>query len=217
MKLSLRTYWRSSSTWRVRIALHWKGLDYEAVPVHLVRDGGEQHRAEHSALNPMEQIPVLLVDGQPLAQSVALVEFLEEVAPTPPLLPAAPLDRARVRQLVEVVNAGIQPLQNLSVLQALEGNYGVTKEGRSAWSRHWIHRGFVALEEHVGRWAGRYSFGDAVTLADLYLVPQLYNARRFAVDLAPFPTLLRVEEALSQLPAFVAAHPDNQPDAPKPD
>ncbi len=214
MKLELRTYWRSSSTWRVRIALHWKGLEYEATPVHLVRDGGEQHGPEHRALNPMEQVPVLLVDGEPLAQSVALVEFLEELVPTPPLLPSAPLDRARVRQMVEIVNAGIQPLQNLSVLQALEGNYGLTGEARGAWARHWIHKGFLALEEFATRWSGRYALGDAVTLADLYLVPQLYNARRFGVDLTPFPTLLRVEEALSPLPAFVAAHPDNQPDAP---
>jgi len=214
MGLILRGYWRSSSTWRVRIALNWKGLSYETLPVHLVEDGGQQHSAEHRALNPMREVPVLMVDGQSLAQSVAILEYLEEAHPEPALLPTDPIDRARVRQLTEVINAGIQPIQNLRVMQRLGREFAFEKDQQQAWSGGWIEQGFQALESLVKAHGGRYSVGDEVSFADLCLVPQLYNARRFDVDLGAYPTLRAIEHRLNELPAFAHAHPDQQPDAP---
>ena len=213
MSLVLRSYWRSSCSWRVRIALNWKQLPYDVVPVHLVADGGHQHTEEHRALNPMRELPVLLVDGEPLAQSVAILEYLEETHPEPALLPNTPLDRARVRQMTEIVNSGIQPVQNLRVMQRLGREYELPRTDQVGWSRDWIAQGLTALEKLVSEHGGRYSFGDAVSFADLRLVPQLYNARRFNVDMSAFPTLTAVESELVSLPAFVAAHPDQQPDA----
>ena len=213
MELALYGYFRSSSSWRVRIALAWKGLAWEDRPVHLLRGGGEQHRPEHRALNPMEQVPVLVVDGEPVAQSVAILELLEELAPAPALLPSAPLDRARVRQMVETVNSGIQPIQNLRVMQQLGERFGADAVGQQAWSRGFIAEGFAALEELVGRFGGAFCFGDAVSLADVMLVPQLFNARRFHVGLAAYPRLLAVEAALLGLPAFHDTRPEAQPDA----
>lgn len=213
MSRVLLGYWRSSSSWRVRIALHWKGLSFDNVPVHLVADGGRQHTPEHRAVNPMRQVPVLLDDGRPLTQSVAILEYLEECHPEPPLLPADPWSRARVRQLTEVINSGIQPIQNLSVMQRLKGEFAMEPDQVKAWSRGWIEQGFVALEALVSQVGGKYCVGDAVSFADLALVPQIYNARRFAVDLAPFPTLTAIEARLEALPAFQQAHPSVQPDA----
>lgn len=213
MALVLRSYWRSSSSWRVRIALHWKGLSFDNVAVHLVADGGRQHSADHRAVNPMREVPVLLADGVPLAQSVAILEYIEEVHPTPPLMPADPIARARVRQLTEIVNSGIQPIQNLRVMQRLGREFGMEKPQQVLWSRGWIDFGFAALNSLVGQHGGQYSVGDTVTFADLCLVPQLYNARRFSVDLSAYPHLLEVESRLVELPAFVAADPSQQPDA----
>jgi len=178
-----------------------------------VADGGHQHTDEHRALNPMRELPVLLVEGQPLAQSVAILEYLEETHPEPPLLPKSSLDRARVRQMTEVVNSGIQPIQNLRVMQRLGREYELPRTDQVRWSRDWIAQGLSALEKLVSEHGGRYSFGDAVSFADLCLVPQLYNARRFDVDMTAFPVLTAVEAELASLPAFVAAHPDQQPDA----
>ncbi len=213
MSLVLRGYWRSSCSWRVRIALNWKGLPYDTVPVHLVADGGQQHGEAHRRVNPMREVPVLMVDGQPLAQSMAILEYLEETYPTPPLLPADPVDRARVRQLAEVVNSGIQPVQNLRVMQQLGRDFAVEKPDQIAWSRDWIAFGFNALHQLVEQYGGDYSVGDAVSYADVCLIPQLYNARRFAVDLSHYPRLVEIEERLKELPAFQAAEPDQQPDA----
>ena len=213
MTLTLRSYWRSSCSWRVRIALNMKGLEYQTVPVHLVADGGHQHTQEHRALNPMRELPVLMVNGQPIAQSVAILEYLEECHPKPSLLPTKPVERAVVRQMVEVINSGIQPIQNLRVMQRLGREFGFDKPNQQAWSRGWIEFGFEALHHLVERHGATYSFGDQVTLADLTLIPQLYNARRFSVDLERFPRLLEIESALIQIPAFISAHPDRQPDA----
>lgn len=211
--LVLYGYWRSSCSWRVRIALAHKGLDVRHEAVHLVRDGGAQHRAAHRERNAARQVPVLEVDGAPIAQSMAILEYLEERWPEPPLLPADPLDRARARQLAELINSGIQPLQNLAVLQHVEVEHGA--EARKAWGAYWIARGLAALEAQAERTAGRYCVGGTVSFADLCLVPQLYNARRFGLALHAYPTLLRVEAACNELPAFMAAHPDVQPDAPQ--
>lgn len=210
----LYSYWRSSSAWRVRIALALKGVDYEYRAVHLVADGGAQHAPPYRAMNPLREVPALEIDGLVLAQSLPIIEYLEETRPEPPLLPAAPAARARARQLAEVVNAGVQPLQNLRVLQHLGAALGLTADGTSAWARHWIALGFDGLEPLLRETAGACALGDQVTVADLLLVPQVYNARRFGVDLGPYPTIVRLDAALSAQAAFLAAHPDRQPDAP---
>lgn len=208
--MKLYGYWRSSSAWRVRIALEHKALPYDNIPVHLVADGGQQNSLEHVGRNPMRQVPVLeLDDGRCLTQSVAIVEYLDERYPTPPLLPPEPFLRACTRQLVEVVNAGIQPLQNLRVLQAIDAAGG----DRAAWGRQVIDEGLTALQALARRHAGRFLVGDELSLADLYLVPQLYNARRFRCDLTGLDLLLSVEQSCQELPAFQRAHPDRQPDA----
>ncbi len=213
MALVLHSYWRSSCSWRVRLALNLKGLSYDTVPVHLVKDGGEQHQAPHRQMNPMRELPVLMLNDQPIAQSMAILEFLEESYPEPSLLPSTPLDRARVRQMAELINSGIQPIQNLRVMQRLGRDYDLPKPEQAQWSKGWIEFGFDALHRLVEQHGGRCAFGDQVTLADLCLIPQLYNARRFAVDLSAYPRLTAIEDELSRLPAFHAAHPDQQPDA----
>lgn len=210
-------YWRSSSTWRVRIGLALKGIAYEHAPVNLLRL--EQFHEEHRARNPTGQVPVLEVEegGRTLrlVQSMAILEWLDERFPDPPLLPPDLDGRARVRALAEHVNSGIQPYQNAIVLRTLKEKHpGLEKE----FARLFNERGLVALERAVSDGhAGRFCHGDAPGLADCYLVPQLYSARRFGVDLAPMPTLRRIEEACAALAPFQAAHPDRQPDAPPPE
>lgn len=213
--MKLYGYWRSSASWRVRIALHYKGLPYEYVPVHLLEGGGQQHSESYRALNPMRQVPTLeVVDAQghvhPLTQSLAILEYLEERYPSPPLLPAEPLARARARALAELVNSGIQPLQNLAVLQRVQNEL---KADQKAWAAHWVQRGLEAFHTAIAGSSGPYCLGEQPTLADVCLVPQLYGARRFGVDLTPFPRLTQIEAACNLLPAFQAAHPDRQPDA----
>jgi maleylpyruvate isomerase len=206
----LYDYWRSSSAWRVRIALHFKGLRFERRVVNLIKDGGEQHGADFQALNPSRQVPVLITDdGRPIAQSMAIIAYLEERFPAPALLPADAWLRARARQLAEMVNSGTQPLQNVSVLDHVQAN-GLD---RNEWAKHFIARGLAAIESAARETAGAFLVGDAVSVADAYLVPQLYNARRWNLDLAPFPTLVRVDSACAALPAFAAARPDAQSDA----
>jgi len=211
--MKLYGYWRSSSAWRVRIALGLKGLSYEYIPVHLVRGGGEQFSEAFRARNPFAQVPVLEIerDGAPhhITQSMAIIEYLDEVFPTPPLLPKEPLLRARARELAELVNSGIQPLQNRLVLERVTELGGDEK----AFAARFVASGLAALEAHAARSSSRYLVGDEPTLADIYLVPQLYNARRFAVALEPYPRLCAIEQACQALPAFAAAHPDRQPDA----
>jgi maleylpyruvate isomerase len=210
-------YWRSSSAWRVRIALNMKQISFERRSVNLAPEGGgAQHAASFRALNPMSQVPVLVIAESPgpprtLTQSIAILEYLEERFPSPPLLPADPWLRARARQLGEMVNAGIQPMQNLSFLQRLHDS-GLAEPKEVA--RYHIARGLGAIEAMAGETAGRFLVGDAPTIADLCLVPQLYSGRRFDVDLSAFPKLLKIEASCAALPAFAAAHPDVQPDAP---
>jgi maleylpyruvate isomerase len=204
-------YWRSSSAWRVRIALHFKGIPFERRVVNLIKDGGEQHADAFRALNPSRQVPVLIPDrsGRAITQSMAIIAYLEEQFPAPPLLPADPWLRARARQLAEMVNAGIQPHQNLAGLERLQA-MGVDAK---AWAHENILRGLAALEAASQETEGTFLVGDAASIADVYLVPQLYSARRYSVDLAPYPTLLRVEATCARLPAFAAAHADTQSDA----
>ncbi|WNG40079.1 maleylacetoacetate isomerase [Archangium violaceum] len=212
--MKLYNYWRSSASWRVRIGLNLKGLSYEYVPVHLVKDGGEQHSEAYRAINPMRSVPTLEFTeaGQVrhLAQSMAILEYLEERHPSPALLPADPYLRARCRMVSEIANSGIQPLHNLAVLQRVKGEL---KGDDKAWSAYWIDRGLTAFQASIQDTAGRYCFGDSVSFADIFLTPQLYAARRFGVDLAPYALLTRIEAACASLPAFQAAHADRQPDA----
>lgn len=212
--LKLYSYWRSSAAYRVRIGLDLKGLPYETVPVHLVRDGGEQHAEAFRRTNPQELVPVLQHGERVLGQSLAILEYLDETWPQPPLLPADAVGRARVRALAQAVACDIHPLNNLRVLQYLENTLGQDADARMAWVRHWIGIGFAAIEAMLDTPAGgRFCHGDAPTLADCCLVPQVYNARRFKLDMAPYPNIERVEAACLELPAFDGARPENQPDA----
>ena len=208
MSLKLYSYWRSSCSWRVRICLALKGLEYECIPVHLVKDGGEQHKDDYKELNPMEQVPTLINDDIVLTQSMAIMEYLEEKFPGHPLLPKDVVKRAKVRELCEIVNAGIQPVQNLSVLQKI----GDTKV---EWANNVITTGFVGLEKQLVKYAGKYSVGDEITMADACLVPQVMNAERFKVDMSQFPTIARINKSLLEHPAIIASGPKTQPDCPE--
>jgi maleylpyruvate isomerase len=212
--LTLYSYWRSSSSWRVRIALHWKRLPFSYAAVNLIE--GQQFSDAHRARNPMSMVPTLEVeeDGRTLRlrQSMAIVEWLEERHPSPPLLPRDPAARARVRAIAEDVNASIQPFQNTSTMKWLRERHPGAGDD-VAFTSHFLARNLAALEAVVRDGAGRFCHGDEPTLADVYVVPQLYGARRFGVEVAAFPTLLRVEESCGVLPAFAAAVPELQPDA----
>jgi len=215
MALRLYTYWRSSAAYRVRIALAVKGLPYESVPRHLLRDGGQHRQADYLATNPQGLIPALEHDGHVVTQSLAICEYLDEVFPQPPLLPADPRGRAAVRAMALAIACDIHPLNNLSVQQYLRTELGQRDDGVTRWAQHWIARGFAALEQLLARHSadGRYCYGDTVTLADACLVPQVYNARRVQLDLGAYPRLTAVARHLEALPAFAAARPESQPDA----
>jgi maleylacetoacetate isomerase/maleylpyruvate isomerase len=193
--LRLYTYFRSSAAYRVRIALNLKDLDYFAIPVHLVRGGGEQHERGYAERNPQELLPILDTDGCVLTQSLAIIEYLEEIAPRPPLLPLDPIARARVRALALVVACEIHPLNNLRVLNYLRDELGVDQERRDAWYRHWIELGLSAFERLLAREpsGGPYCHGETPTIADCCLIPQVYNARRFGCALDRFPNVLRID------------------------
>ena len=208
-------YWRSTAAWRVRIALNLKQLAWSSTPVHLVRDGGEQRRPAFRARNPQGLVPVLEIDGRLLTQSLAIIEYLDETRPTPPLLPADPAGRARVRSLAQLVAADIHPLNNLRVLQQLRDRFGLDDAQRDDWYRHWVYEGLRALETRLAGDAetGRFCHGDTPGLADCCLVPQLYNARRYRCELNEFTTLLRIDAACGELTAFKSAEADAQPDA----
>ena len=214
--MKLYTYFRSSAAYRVRIALNLKGLSYEAVPVHLLRSGGEQLQPAYRAVNPAALIPALEIDnGVTLAQSMAIIEYLDETHPEVPLMPSDPLGRARVRALAQTVACDIHPLCNLRVLKYLVHKLKVDDDAKAAWSRHWISEGFAGLEAMLAGSSatGRFCHGVTPTLADCCLVPQVFNALRFEVDMARFPTIARIHAACSELDAFTAAHPLKQPDA----
>lgn len=214
--IRLYGYWRSSAAYRVRIALNLKGLAYDSVAVHLARDGGEQYAPEFKHLNPQSRVPVLLHGNRILRQSLAIVEYLDETWPTPPLLPVGPRDRARVRALAQLIACDIHPINNVSVLRFLEDAWSVPQPEREHWVRHWIEQGFRAMEDMLteGHATGSFCEGDVPSLADCCLVPQVYNAHRFSVDMAAYPTIVRINENCLTLPEFDAARPERQPDAP---
>jgi len=210
--VKLYSYFRSSAAYRARIALNLKGLAYEMTSVHLTKDGGHNRRPEFRAVNPQMRVPVLVTDGgDTLIQSLAIIEYLDETHPDPPLLPKDAIGRAKVRALAELIACDIHPLNNTSALRYLRHVMGQEQGAIDAWYHHWVLTGFEALEALLG--PGPYAWGDAVTLADICLVPQVYNARRLKVPLDRFPRIVAVDAACLKLPAFERARPENQPDA----
>jgi maleylacetoacetate isomerase len=206
------TYFRSSAAYRLRIALNLKGLSGDMVSIHLQKEGGQHRKPEYRAINPQMRVPALKLDsGELLTQSLAIIEYLDEVDPQPPLLPRDPVERAKVRALALAVACDIHPLNNLAPLRYLKNELGQEQSKIDAWYHHWILEGFEALETMVR--PGPYAFGGEVTLADVCLVPQIYNARRLKVPLERFPKLVAIDAACAKLPAFEQARPENQPDA----
>ena len=210
--MQLYTYFRSSAAYRVRIALNVKGLSAEMVPIHLQKEGGLNKKPEYRAVNPQMRVPALQLDsGELLTQSLAIIEYLDEVHRDPPLLPRDPVERAKVRALAQLIACDIHPLNNVSPLRYLKNELGQDQAKIDRWYHHWILEGFDAMEAMVR--PAPYAFGSAVTLADICLVPQVYNARRLKVPLDRFSKLVAIDAACAKLAAFERARPENQPDA----
>jgi maleylacetoacetate isomerase len=213
--LQLYSYFRSSASYRVRIALNLKGLPYEYVAVHLLKDGGQQHSADYQRVNPAQLVPALVDDGHAMGQSLAIMEYIDETHPEPALLPRDALGRARVRALVQSVSCEIHPLNNLRVLQYLEHNLKLDEAAKATWYCHWVTLGFTAIEAMLvsSPHTGMFCHGDTPGLADCCLIPQIANSRRFNTPLVSFPTIQRIEKACLSLDAFAKAAPQLQPDS----
>jgi len=213
--LILYGYFRSSAAFRVRIALNLKRLNPEHKFVHLLKDGGQQFEAEYERLNPQHLVPTLVHNGYPLQQSLAIMEYLDEVFPDPPLLPGDPLARARVRAIACAVACDIHPLNNLRMRKYLHQELARSDHEIRAWQLHWITLGFEAIEAMLAgsEYTGRFCHGDVPSIADICLIPQIANAHALTMDLSPYPTLMRIEQAAYELTAFTSAAPKNQPDA----
>ncbi|WGM37327.1 maleylacetoacetate isomerase [Caulobacter sp. NIBR1757] len=208
--MKLYSAWRASGPYRLRIALALKGLSYDYIPVDLA--AGEQRGEAYGAINAQHLVPALDVDGEVMTQTLSILEWLEETHPEPALLPKDPLDRQRVRAMCDIVACDIHPLNNLRVLKALSA-MGIAEDGRNSWVARWIDEGFAALEPMIARHGAGYAFGETPTMADCLLVPQIYNANRFGVDLSPYPALVAAGEYALKHPAIAGAHPNLQPDA----
>lgn len=213
--MKLYSYFRSSAAFRVRIALNLKNLDYEIIPIHLVKEGGQQHSEKYRALNPQGLVPALENEGHLITQSLAIMEYLEEQFPTPAILPKDPVLKAQSRAVALSIACDIHPIDNLRVLKYLTHELKVTEEQKNTWYVHWITLGFQALEKQLSAVAhlGKFSFGEYPTFADICLIPQISNARRFNMDLTTYPRLLAIEQECLKLPEFISALPANQPDA----
>jgi maleylpyruvate isomerase len=213
--MKLYTYFRSSAAYRVRIALNLKELGYDAIPVHLLRGGGEQLQEQYRSINPSGLVPAFQDDYITLTQSMAILEYLEESYPQIPLLPKDVVGRARVRELAQIVACDIHPVNNLRVLRYLVRDLGLSEDIKTEWYRHWLVGGLEVLETHLARdpSAGPLCHGYNPTIADCFLVPQVFNATRHGIDMSAFPNIARINDTCVKLPAFIAAHPSNQPDA----
>ncbi|KAM9465964.1 maleylacetoacetate isomerase isoform 2-T2 [Clarias gariepinus] len=207
MKPVLHGYFRSSCSYRVRIAFALKGIEYDQVPVNLVKDGGQQLTDQYKTVNPMQQVPAVTIDDITLSQSLAIIQYLDETRPKPRLLPADIKQRAQVRMISDLIASGIQPLQNVYVIQKVGAE-------KVQWAQHFINKGFKALETILKETSGTYCVGDEISMADICLVPQVYNAERFKVDLDQYPTIKRINQTLMELEAFKVSHPSCQPDTP---
>lgn len=210
----LYSYFRSSASYRVRIALNLKEIDYDYVAVHLLNDGGEQHKPEYRALNPSREVPTLIHQGKVLAQSVAIFEYLDQIGTKPKLFPQDPYQASLVRQFCETINC-VQPLQNLRTMQYLKGEMGLPEDKVQTWFGHWLGRAMESLEAQLEKHAGRFCIGDEISAADCFLVPQVFAAHRLGVDLTPYPKVRQMNEVLEKNEAFQKAHPIRQPDTPK--
>jgi maleylacetoacetate isomerase len=213
MKLRLFSYFRSSASYRVRIGLNLKKLDYEYIPVNLLK--GEQKLPQHLEKNPSGQIPCLELDGKFYNQSMAIFSLLDDLKTEPLLFTRDCFHKAKIIEICELVNSGIQPLQNMNVLKELNSRFNADDAQKNAWAHHWNLEGLKSLEALISKTAREYAFHDTITAADCFIQPQLFSARRFNVDIKPFPVLARLESAYSKIDAFERAHPDNQPDTPK--
>jgi len=210
--VQLYSYFRSSAAYRVRIALNLKGIPYDTIPIHLQKEGGINRKAEFRAVNPHMRLPALRLDsGDVLIQSLAIIDYLDDIHPQPPFLPHDPVDKAKVRAIAQVIACDIHPLNNIGPLRYLKNVMGQEQGKIDAWYHHWIHDGFQAIEDMVS--PGPYTFGNDITLADICLVPQVYNARRLKTPLDRYPKILAIEAACNKLAAFDQARPENQPDA----
>ena len=210
--ITLYSYFRSSSAYRVRIALNFKELEYKTTPVHLVKDGGEQHYKDYKKLNALSQVPTLIHDKTCLTQSMAIFYYLDKTFEGPKLFPKE-IDQ-HIIEFCEVINSGIQPIQNLRVLQYLKNNYHLDQDEISKWSQHWIEQGFFALESFLNKNAGLYCFSDQPTAADMFLIPQVYNSLRYNVNLDEFTKIKSIWENCLKHKAFINADPAHQPDTP---
>lgn len=208
-------YWRSSAAYRCRIALNLKGVDYQQESVHLVKDGGQQFAEDYTAINPAQLVPTLVDGDLTLNQSMAILDYIDNKYPQPALLPESPAERAQVLALANDIACDIHPLNNLRVLKHLTGEFGASDQQKNQWYHHWLHKGFAPLEAQAKKYGstGKFLFGDTLTLADLLLIPQIYNARRFQLDMSDYPLLCAIWEHCNTLEAFDKALPENQPDA----
>lgn len=210
----LYSYFRSSASYRVRIALNLKQIDYDYEAVHLLNDGGEQHKPEYRALNPSREVPTLVHQGKVLAQSVAIFEYLDAIGTKPRLFPQDPYQAALVRQFVETINC-VQQLQNLRTLQYLKNDFKLSEEQSQAWTREWVGRAMDSVEAQLQKHSGRFCFGNEISAADCFLVPQMFASHRLGVDLSPYTKARQINELLETQEAFQRAHPIRQPDTPK--
>lgn len=213
-QLVLHSYYRSSASYRVRIALYLKNLEFEYRAVHLLNNGGEQKSPKYMALNPSAEVPCLIHGDKVLAQSMAIVDYLDRVFPDPRLFPEDPYLRAQVMQFCEIINSGIQPLHNLRVLERLESQFKASQSDKDQWNQHWIHRGLENLETLLSKTAGDYAFGNQLTAADVFIAPQVFSSKRFGAKVEQFKTLMKIYDHCMQSSAFQKASPENQPDTP---
>lgn len=209
----LYNYFRSSTSYRVRLALHMKDLNFEYKPINLLK--GEQHSAEYRKINSLGGVPTLIHEGKVIPESFAIIEYLDEVFPSPGLFPKDPYLKARIRQVCEVINSFMHPMGNLKTLQYMEKHHGYSQEQKDQWVQHWATQGLETLEATLKEFAGTYSFGDQVTMTDLFLIPQLLTCLRFKIDISKYPTLVRINENCQKLEAFQKAHPFKQIDTPE--